>query len=50
MDQDQKSVMYQYFREGKELFTPNEQIAQQRSDTGEYFIITQTIQEEGNKK
>ena len=38
-DEEREVVYYMYVKDGKECFTPNEQIAAQRSDTGEYFII-----------
>jgi hypothetical protein len=34
----QTVTMYKYMRGGVFYHTPNEQIAAQRSDTGEYFI------------
>lgn len=37
--EEQKLTMYMYVRNGKEFHTPNEQIAAQRSDTGEYFRL-----------
>ena len=38
-EKDKETIIYKYIKDGKEYFTPNEQIAAQRSDTGEYFII-----------
>lgn len=32
--------MYSYIRDGKEYWTSNEELANKRSDTGEYFIHT----------
>ena len=37
-DKDKEVVIYSYVKDGKTYYTPNEQIAAQRSDTGEYFI------------
>lgn len=37
-DKDKEVVIYSYVKDGKTYHTPNEQIAAQRSDTGEYFI------------
>jgi hypothetical protein len=34
----QTVTMYRYEKEGVVYYTPNEHIAAQRSDTGEYFI------------
>lgn len=39
MDENKETIMYKYYRNGIEYYTPNEQIASQRSDTGEFFII-----------
>jgi hypothetical protein len=49
MDPEESAVMYMYYRDGKQLLTPNEQIAIQRSDTGEYFKITRTSEEVDTK-
>ncbi len=32
--------IYTYIKDGKEFYTPNERIAQLRSDTGDYFVHT----------
>lgn len=37
-EKDKEIVIYKYTKDGKVYHTPNEQIAAQRSDTGEYFI------------
>lgn len=37
-EKDKEVVIYSYVKDGKTYHTPNEQIAAQRSDTGEYFI------------
>jgi len=37
-DKDKEYIMYSYVRDGKTYHTPNEQIAAQRSDSGEYYI------------
>lgn len=42
MDESKEITMYKYYRNGIEYFTPNEQIAMQRSDTGEFFIVKLT--------
>ena len=39
-DRKEKVTVYKYVRDGVEYTTPNEQIAAQRSDTGEYFIVS----------
>lgn len=36
-NEEERDVIYSYVKDGKEYFTPNEQIAQQRSDNGEYY-------------
>lgn len=38
-ERKEKMTIYKYTRDGVEYTTPNEQIASQRSDTGEYYII-----------
>ena len=39
MEESKETTMYKYYRNGIEYYTPNEQIASQRSDTGEFFIL-----------
>jgi hypothetical protein len=49
-DNEKEIVMYSYVKDGKEFHTPNEQIAAQRSDSGEYFIEKHNKQPENNLK
>lgn len=37
--EDNKTVLYEYSRNGKVFITPNEQIAMLRSDNGYYTIV-----------
>jgi YHS domain-containing protein len=39
MEENNTVVLYKYSRGGKEYYTPNEQIASLRSDTGVYYVI-----------
>ena len=48
--EDQETIIYKYERDGKVYHTPNESIASQRSDTGEYFIEVHNKQSENNLK
>jgi hypothetical protein len=47
-ERKEKLTIYKYVRNGVEYSTPNEKIAAQRSDTGEYFIINYGQSEEGS--
>jgi hypothetical protein len=38
--EEQKIIMFMYIKDGKEFHTPNEQIAAQRSDSGDYFRVS----------
>lgn len=49
-DKDKEIIIYSYVKDDKTYYTPNEQIASQRSDTGEYFIETHNKQVEINLK
>ena len=49
-DKDKEVIMYRYVKDGKMHYTPNEQIAAQRSDSGEYFIEIHNKQPENNLK
>jgi hypothetical protein len=47
-ERKEKLTIYKYVRGGVEYSTPNEKIAAQRSDTGEYFIINYGQSEESS--
>lgn len=47
-EKDKEVIMYSYVKDGKTYHTPNEQIAAQRSDSGEYFIEIHNKQPENN--
>lgn len=49
-DEEKEVIMYSYQKDGKTYHTPNEQIAIQRSDSGEYFIEIHNKQPENNLK
>jgi len=47
-EKKERLTIYKYVRDGVEYSTPNEQIAAQRSDNGEYFIVNYEQGEESS--
>jgi YHS domain-containing protein len=43
MPEKETVEMYKYIRDGKEYWTSNEELANKRSDTGEYYVYTETV-------